>query len=174
MSCCCEFFFFFFCEEAPVTSDRPGCCFGARPHKEDARGCVGHFFFRSRLYLYPQTVYWLHKMQAVSHKHSLGEVPESWMLILVCNGGLNPEPCDSHLQPGQQNQSIKASDECDRSRAPCVVASRVPCLQPKQKQGRIIARPNRRVTWRTLHRSARNKQLEGFSFQPEPQITRGD
>lgn len=80
-------------------------------------------FFRSRLYLYPQGVYWLPKMQAVSHKHSLGEVSESWMLILVCNGGLNPEPCDSHLQPGRQNQSIKAIDECDRSRAVCVAAS---------------------------------------------------
>lgn len=80
-------------------------------------------FFRSRLYLYPQRVYWLHKMQAVSRKHSLGEVSESWMLILVCNGGLNPKPCDSHLQPGRQNQSIKAIDECDRSRAVCVAAS---------------------------------------------------
>lgn len=169
MSCCGKFFF---AKKLRLPQTVPVAVLEPDPTRKMPGVMWLFFFFRSRLYLYPQRVYWSHKMLAVSHKHSLGQVPESWMLILVHNGGLNPEPCDSHLQPGRQNQSIKATDECDRSGAACVAASR--CLHPKQKQGRIIARPNRRVTCRTLHRPARNKQLEGFSFQPEPQIIRGD
>lgn len=39
------------------------------------------------------------------------------------------------------------------------------------KHFRIIVRLHGRVTWKTLHQSTLDKQLEGFSFHPQAQIT---
>lgn len=75
-SCAAELFLISFppcrlCEEAPVTSDLPGCASNPpNPQNKDARGQVGHFFFRSRLYKYPQRFTGC-DTHAVSHKHTV-------------------------------------------------------------------------------------------------------